>query len=236
MKKFLTLALLLPTLAFAQSNTEAIRKALSARLPHMPAISEVRATPFQGLYEIHSGDDIFYSDAQGRFVVQGQLIDLQAQRNLTQERLDQLSAVDYKALPFDDAFVIKRGKGERQLAVFADPYCGYCKRLERDLAGIDNITIHVFLYPVLGPQSTEQSQAIWCVKPAQRGQAWMDWMLKGTAPSAKGDCDTKALTRNLAFGRKHRIEGTPTLFFADGTRAPGALSAAQIEAQFAAIH
>ncbi|WP_242671304.1 DsbC family protein [Hylemonella gracilis] len=218
-----------------------IRKNLSARLPKMPAIDEVRALPLAGgtsLYEIRVGQDIFYTDAQGQHLIQGQIIDLQSQRNLTEERTEQLSAVRYQDLPFDDAFTIRHGKGERQLAVFSDPECGYCRRLERELADIDNVTIHVFLYPVLGQQSTEKAQAVWCTASDQRARTWQDWMLKGTPPAAQANCSQRtldALARNLEFGRKHRIQGTPTLFFANDVRAPGALSARQIEQQFASV-
>lgn len=217
----------------------AIRKSLGARLPKMPAIDEVRALPLAGgtsLYEVRVGQDIFYTDAQGRHLIQGQIIDLQSQRNLTEERTEQLSAVRFQDLPFEDAFTIRRGKGERQLAVFSDPECGYCRRLERELASLDNVTIHVFLYPVLGPQSTEKAQAVWCTASAQRGQVWLDWMLKGTPPAAQANCSQRTLdtlARNLEFGRKHRIQGTPTMFFANDARAPGALSARQIEQLFA---
>ncbi|EYC50228.1 disulfide isomerase [Hylemonella gracilis str. Niagara R] len=246
---FLTLAPVQPAQAQSKSSAAkgvqeptaaaAIRKNLAARLPQMPAIDEVRALPLTGgtsLYEVRVGQDIFYTDAQGRHLIQGQIIDLESKRNLTEERTEQLTAVRFQDLPFDDAFIIRRGKGERQLAVFSDPECGYCRRLERELAGIDNVTIHVFLYPVLGPQSTEKSQAVWCTAPAQRAQVWLDWMLKGTPPAAQANCPQRnldALARNLEFGRKHRIQGTPTLFFANDARAPGALSARQIEQQFA---
>ncbi|MGJ4749152.1 DsbC family protein, partial [Leptospira sp. SA-E8] len=131
--------------------------------------------------------DLFYTDAQGRHLIQGQIIDLQTQKNLTAERVDQLTAVNFKDLPFGDAFVIRRGKGERQLAVFSDPECTFCRELERELVKLDNVTIHVFLFPVLGPQSTEKAQAIWCAAPAQRAQAWLDWMLKSMPPTAAGN-------------------------------------------------
>lgn len=218
-----------------------IRKNLAARLPQMPTIDEVRPLPLAGnssLYEVRVGQDIFYTDAQGRHLIQGQIIDLESKRNLTEERTEQLTAVRFQDLPFDDAFIVRRGKGERQLAVFSDPECGYCRRLERELADIDNVTIHIFLYPVLGPQSTEKSQAVWCAAPEQRARTWQEWMLKGTPPAVQADCPQRslnALARNLEFGRKHRIQGTPTLFFANDLRAPGALSARQIEQQFATI-
>ena len=117
------------------------------------------------------------------------------------------------------------------MAIFSDPNCGYCKRIERDLAKLDNVTIHVFLYPVLGPGSTEKSRLVWCSK--ERSQAWLDLMLKDQLPSSAA-CDVQAIQRNLAFGQKLKVQGTPTLFFADGSRVPGAIDLAQIERQLAA--
>ena len=119
-----------------------------------------------------------------------------------------------------------RGNGKRKLAVFEDPNCGYCKRFERDLQKVDNVTIHMFLYPILGPESVEKSKNIWCAKDKQK--AWMDWMVRDVAPAA-AKCDTAAITRNVEIGRKYKITGTPTLLFADGSRVPGAIGAAQVE-------
>jgi len=129
-----------------------------------------------------------------------------------------------------DAFTMVRGNGKRRLAVFEDPNCGYCKRFERDLQGVDNVTVYLFLYPILGPDSTEKSRNIWCAK--DKAKAWLDWMVRDQSP-AKASCDSSALTRNTEFGRKHRITGTPTLIFNDGTRVPGAVPAAQVEKQLA---
>lgn len=221
--------------ATAHAQEAQIRKNLPKLLPEFPAIEEVRTTPIPGIYELRvDGSDLYYTDAQGRFLIQGDLLDLKDKRNLTKERESQLSTIAFKSLPFDDAFTIQRGNGSRQLAMFSDPNCGYCKRIERELMKFDDITIHVFLYPVLGPDSVVKARAVWCAK--DKGQVWLDWMLKSTPPpAAQGPCDTNALERNRAFGRQHKINGTPTLFFADGSRVPGAIDAVQLEKQFAAI-
>jgi thiol:disulfide interchange protein DsbC len=121
---------------------------------------------------------------------------------------------------------VVRGNGKRKLAVFQDPNCGYCKRFERDLQKVDNITIHMFLFPVLGPDSADKSRNIWCAR--DKGKAWLDWMVRDQLPAA-ASCDAAALARNLEFGKKHKITGTPTLVFADGTRVPGAIGAPQVE-------
>lgn len=224
------LAALLALGASAQEAT--LRKNLAERLPQLPAINEVSKTPIPGLFEIRVNDnEIYYSDAEGNYLIQGHLIDVRQKRNLTEERVDKLLAIDFKSLPFKDAFTVVRGNGARKMAIFSDPNCGYCKRIERDLARLDNVTIHVFLYPVLGPGSTEKSKLVWCAK--ERSQAWLDLMLKDQLPSSAG-CDVQAIQRNLAFGQKLKVQGTPTLFFADGSRVPGAIDLAQIEKQLAA--
>ena len=204
----------------------AIRKNLAERVPALTQIDEVRATPMPGLYEVRIGNDLLYSDAEGNYLIQGTLLDTRERRNLTEERIEKLTAIDFKDLRLEHAFTIVRGDGTRKLAVFEDPNCPYCKRFERDLEKIDNITIHTFLIPILGPDSTEKSRRIWC--SADRGKAWDDWMLRDVAPPSGPACDTAALDANLAFARKHNITGTPTLVFTDGRRVPGAINAQQI--------
>ena len=214
----------------ASAQESAIRKNLAERIPQLEKIDEVRPTPMAGLYEVRVGTDVFYSDAKGNFLIQGELIDTKARRNLTEDRIAKLSAIDFAALPLKDAFVTVRGNGKRKLVVFADPNCGYCKRFERDLQKVDNVTIHTFLYPILSPDSAEKSRNLWCAK--DRSASWDDWMLRDKTPAA-ASCDTAALQRNLAFGKKHKITGTPTLIFTDGTRVPGAIDAAALEKRLA---
>jgi thiol:disulfide interchange protein DsbC len=219
----------LAVLSFGAHAQEAtIRKNLSERLPSLPKIDEVRPAPIKGLYEVRvNQSEVFYTDAKGDFLIQGSIIDTQKRVDLTEERVNKLNAVAFKDLPLKDAFTIVRGKGTRKLAVFEDPNCGYCKRFERDLAKIDDVTVYVFLYPILGQDSLEKSRHIWCAK--DRAQAFQDWMTDSVTPSA-ANCDTSALQRNVEFGRKTRITGTPTVFFADGTRVPGAIGADRVEA------
>ena len=214
----------------ATAQEPAIRKTLAERIPQLEKIDEVRATPMGGLYEVRAGTDLFYTDAKGNFLIQGELIDTKARRNLTEDRINKLTAVDFNTLPLQDAFATVRGNGKRKLVVFADPNCGYCKRFERDLQNVDNVTIYTFLYPILSPDSAEKSRNIWCAK--DRNNAWNDWMLREKTPAA-ASCDTAALQRNLAFGKKHKITGTPTLLFANGARVPGAIGAADIEKRLA---
>ena len=221
-------ALALSFNASAQEST--IRKTLAERIPQLEKIDEVRSTPMAGLYEVRVGTDVFYTDAKGNFLIQGELIDTKARRNLTEDRIAKLSAVDFSALPLKDAFVTVRGNGKRQMVVFADPNCGYCKRFERDLQKVNNVTVYLFLYPILSPDSAEKSRNIWCAK--DRTTSLDDWMLRDKNPT-DASCDTAALQRNLAFGKKYKITGTPTVIFADGSRVPGAIGAPDLEKRLA---
>ena len=221
------LALALAGGAFAQEA--AIRKALAERLPQLPKIDEVTPTKINGLFEVrYGGTEILYSDDKGDFVfVNGSMVDTKTRTDLTESRIEKLLAVDFDKLPVKDAMVIKQGSGVRKMAVFVDPNCGYCKRFERDLVNLKDVTIYTFLIPILGPDSTAKSRDIWCSK--EPSVTWRSWMLDGVTPTKTMKCDTAAIDRNLAFAQQQRINGTPALFFADGTRKPGALPGDAVE-------
>ena len=223
------LALALPLIAAAQESV--IRKNLAERVPGLTDIDEVRKTPMNGLFEVRVGNEIFYTDAEGNYLLHGNLLDTKARKNLTEERIEKLTAIDFKELDLKNAFTIVRGNGKRKLAVFEDPNCGYCKRFEKDLQKVNNVTVHLFLIPILGPDSVEKSRQIWC--SADKAKAWSDWMQRDVAPKGNGSCNTDALTTNLDFARKYRITGTPTLVFESGTRVPGAINSQQVEELFA---
>jgi thiol:disulfide interchange protein DsbC len=217
--------------SLASANEAEIRKVLSERFPTIPKIDEVSKTPMPGLWEVRLGNEVMYTDERGQFLLQGELIDTSSRRNLTQERIDKLTAIDFATLPLKDAIVWKSGTGKRKLVVFADPNCGYCKRFERDLTNVKDVTVYTFLYPILGGDSSEKSKAIWCAKDPTA--AWRNWMIDGTnPPRLLGNCDSP-LERNTMLGRKHRINGTPAIVFEDGTRVPGAMGTAQIEQKLA---
>ena len=217
----------------AQAQEAAIRKNLVERLPTLPKIEEVSKTPMNGLFEVRvSGNDIYYTDADGSFLIQGSLIDTRVKKNLTEERLEKLNLVAFDSLPLSDAFTIVRGNGKRKMAVFEDPNCGYCKRFEKDLQKLDNVTIYHFLYPVLGEDSKTKSKNIWCAK--DKAKVWNDWMINGTTPPT-ANCDASAVDSVVAFGQKNRITGTPLLLFANGSRVPGAVPMAQVEKILAEI-
>ncbi len=226
-------SLLLSVSAFAATPQDAvISKNLKERLPNLPAIDEINKTAMPGLFEVRvNGTEIFYTDAEGQFLIQGSLFDTKNRVNITEERTTKLSAIDFSALPIKDAFTVVRGNGKRKIAVFEDPNCGYCKRYEREMQKVDNATFYMFLYPILGADSVTKSANLWCAK--DKAKAWQDFMVRDQA-IAPATCDTSALNRNVEFGKKYKITGTPTMFFVDGTRVPGAIDAAQVEKLLAA--
>ena len=224
-------ALFLANIAWADDG--AIRKNFAARQPTFPKIDEISATKIPGIYELRVGTDIFYSDALGDYLIEGHLVDTKTGSNLTEDRIAKLTAIDFASLPLKDAIVFKQGNGARKLVVFADPNCGYCKKFERELTQVSDVTVYTFLYPILGGDSAEKSRDIWCSK--DNTKAWRDWMVDGAAPAKSiGQCDVAALQRNAVMGRKHKVMGTPALVFEDGKRVPGAMAPEQIEKQLVA--
>jgi thiol:disulfide interchange protein DsbC len=213
----------------AFADEAAIRKNIAERLPDFPKPDEVSKTPIPGVYEIRIGTDILYTDEQGNYLIEGQMIETKSRLNVTEERISKLTAIDFKSLPLKDAMVWKQGSGERKLVVFADPNCGFCKKFERDLQTMNNVTVYTFLYPILGGDSPEKAKAIWCAK--DNTKAWREWMIKGTPVNNSPECDTSVLQRNVALGHKYKINGTPGLVFEDGHKLAGAMGNEALEKQ-----
>ena len=194
-------------------------------------IAAVRETPAKGIYEVVMGRNVAYTDEAGRYMIFGHLYDMKEQKDLTASVLEALNKVDTSLFPKEDAIKKVQGKGERTLFVFSDPDCPYCKRLEAELAKVDNVTIYTLLYPLEGlhPDARRKAEAIWCAK--DRAKAWEEFMANGKLPDASG-CETP-IDRNLRLGNTLGVNGTPTIIFADGAIAPGMLPAAEIERRLA---
>lgn len=226
----LLVAASLPALA----NEATIRKSITERMPNAPKIDEVRPAPMPGLWEVRIGNEVRYTDPTGSFLIEGELFDLKARKNLTEERVAQLNRIDFASLPFKDAVVWKNGNGKRRIAVFADPNCGYCKRFEKGLQELKDVTVYTFLIPILGGDSPEKTRAIWCAKDST--SAWLGWMLKGEQPAkAPASCDDAAIERNLALSRKIHVNGTPAILLEDGNRIPGAVGPVELEKRLQAL-
>lgn len=206
-----------------------LRQAFEARFPGSKVVS-VSKTPLPGIYEVVAdGNQLAYVDEKAEYLMMGEIIDLKARRNLTREKMDDLTRIRFDSLPLQNAIKFVKGAGKRQLAVFSDPDCPFCKKLEPELAKLDNVTIHVFPLPIasLHPEAGQRAKQVWCSK--DRAQAWLDLMLKGKQPGKASDCKNP-VSDNIALGQKLGISGTPTLVFANGKRVPGYIQADRIEA------
>ncbi|MBL0143629.1 MAG: DsbC family protein [Betaproteobacteria bacterium] len=222
------LALVLALPAFAQ-DLERVKADLKKKFPEAQ-IETTRKTGYAGLIEVTGGGEVFYTDEKTTFLLLGSLIDAKTRENVTEARVRKLSAVKFDSLPLESSIKIVRGNGSRRIAIFEDPNCGYCKRFEKDLAGVTDLTIHVFLYPILSPESATKSKAVWCAP--DRAKAWLDLMLKNADPDGATNCENP-IDKLVAYGREKRITGTPTIFFEDGERVPGAMPIAAFEKRLA---
>jgi len=210
-----------------QVKTE-IQKKLGANVK----VKSVSPAPVSGLYEVLVGNDIFYTDVSAKYLIQGEIIELATGKNITEQRQADLNRIKWSDLTPANAIKNVRGNGSRQLAIFSDPNCGYCKRLDKTLQQLDNVTIYTYLIPILSPDSAQKAKQIWC--SSDPNKVYMDWMVNGIAPSGKGDCATP-LDKNMAFAKTYGVTGTPTLFFTDGSRFPGAVQIADIEKKLSTL-
>ncbi|MGH8764755.1 MAG: DsbC family protein [Burkholderiales bacterium] len=229
--RFLLLLSLLSALP-AMADEADIRKAIEGKLG--VKVDSVQPTPLPGIFEVqfkaHDGTQILYADDKGGYLFTGSMIEAKSGRDLTEEKLTKLSAIDFDSLPLDLAVKIKRGNGKRVLAMFSDPYCPYCRRLEQVLLQIDDLTVYVFMYPVIRPDAADHSRAVWCSK--DRAKAWLDLAAadKPKVPAASPSC-ANPVDKVLELGRSLRVNGTPTIYFANGERASGGLQVGQLRAK-----
>jgi thiol:disulfide interchange protein DsbC len=225
MFKFFLLALL--TISTAWADETQVKDSLQKNYPQLGTIRQVTPSPIPGLYEVVTQDHLFYTDENVHYLIDGSIYDLKSMRNLTDERTRKMFAIKFDSLPLDLALKKVKGDGSRKLVLFTDPNCGFCKRLERELTQVDNITIYRLLYPVF-PGSDKKVRAVLCSK--NPNQAWDDLLQHNVLPPVPAaSCHPSQTAKVLALGEKMRVSGTPTLVFADGTVAPGYLPAAALE-------
>jgi thiol:disulfide interchange protein DsbC len=218
------LALFLTGIAFADDAE--LKKSIQAHFPDSE-IETLTLTPFEGLYEVVIGGEIFYTDKEAKYFFMGHVVDTKTRVSLTSERMQQIRdarRIEIDTLPLEHAIKAVKGNGKRTLIVYSDPNCPYCKRLEEELVDVTDVTIHTLLYPIL-KGSIATATAIWCA--SDRLKAWDDFMLRSVKPTGS-DCETP-LTKLLQSGQQNRVTGTPTLIFADGSIVSGMIPLAEIE-------
>lgn len=203
------------------ADEQAIRKSLGTRIPNAQIVS-IQKLPYSGLYEVavrRENDTAITTATPGQIMIVGTLIDLRADRNLTEERLRKLSAIDWNQLPFQWAITMRRGSGRREIAIFSDPNCPFCQKFEKERAEVNDITVHIFMWPVIKPESVRQARSVWCSK--DRAKAWNDLMLKRIEPAASTDCENP-IDELVAVGKRLGAASTPTWFLPNGEKYAGA--------------
>jgi thiol:disulfide interchange protein DsbC len=214
---------------FALANEANLKKAIEAAYPKFKVESVVK-TPYAGLYEVFMGGQIVYTDEKLTFLIaEGRLVDPKTKKDVTGERLEELTKIDFNSLPLDQAIKVVKGNGSRKLVVFSDVDCPFCKRLEQnELSNISDVTIYTFLYPIesLHPDAAAKSKLIWCA--SNRVKAWNDWNFNNKLPANAGNCEVP-LERIGELARKVGVTSTPTLIFSDGKRMLGAQPHKEIE-------
>jgi thiol:disulfide interchange protein DsbC len=217
----------------AADASDQVKAQAKKQFPDM-TVESVRKVPYGELYELNTGSEIVYTDEKVSYFLIGSLVDTKTRQNMTEARTKQINMVKFENLPLEHAIKIQRGDGSRKVAIFEDPNCGYCKKFERDLLAVSDISVYVFLYPILAADSMDKSKAVWC--SADQGKAWLDLMLKNAQPAvADAKCDATPVEKSLAFGRSKRVSGTPTIIFEDGDRIPGAMTREQFEKKLASL-
>lgn len=213
----------------AIANENDVKKALGPVLEELlgPGIKAegVRKVGIGNLYEIQIGGDLLYTDEKVSYLMTGDVLDVKAKKNLTDERKQKISQIKFSDLPLELAVKQVKGNGKRVLATFEDPNCSYCRKLAKELQGVNDVTIYTFLYPILSPDSSEKAKNLWCA--SDRVKAWNDLMIDSKSP-ASGNCEHPT-SKVVALGQKLNIRGTPTMFFADGSRVPGYMPVAMLE-------
>jgi len=232
MQKLLLLLVLSFSLPAIAGDAE-IRQSLEAKMGGSK-VDAIQPTPLPGIFEVRfmtrEGPQIVYTDEKGTYILTGSMIEAKSGRDLTEEKLTKLSAIEFDSLPLDLAIKIQRGNGKRVLAMFSDPHCPYCRRLEQTLLQIDDLTVYVFMYPVIRPDQADHSRAVWCSK--DRAKAWLDLAAadKPKLPTASPNCPNP-VDKVLELGRSLRVNATPTLYFANGERSSGGLQLNQLRAK-----
>jgi thiol:disulfide interchange protein DsbC len=217
----------------AQTQEASIKKLIEARLGEGAKVDSIAKTPYAGLYEVRIGSDILYTDAKADYLFVGRILDAKTHKDYTKSRIDDITKIKFSDLPLEAALKTVKGNGKRVIAVFEDPNCGYCKRFRQTLTEMDNVTVYTFMYNILAEDSAVKSKSIWC--SPDRAKAWDEWMLNGKLPGAAAANCTTPNEKVFELGRKLKITGTPTVFFTDGTRIPGAIDAKALEEKLASV-
>ena len=223
-KKTLALALASFISTLSLANVDTVKTNLTKQHPNLK-IENIQATEMKGIYSGSMDGQVVYVGEDTQHILIGSMFRLSDQKNLTKDLMLKQNSIDWKKLPLQDAVKMVRGNGKRQIAVFSDPNCPYCKQLETELTKLNDVTIYTFIYPIK-TQSIAVSKQVFCEKdPAL---AWSNLIAKGIQPSSKKTC-ANPIERNLSLGKSLALNGTPAIIFSNGFKMMGAYPAQEIE-------
>ena len=223
-KKTLAFALVSFISSLSLANVDTVKSNLSKQHPKLN-IENIQATDMKGIYSGSMDGQVVYLGEDAQHILVGSMYRLSDQKNLTQDLVLKQNSIDWKKLPLQDAVKSVRGNGKRQIAIFSDPNCPYCKQLETELNKLNDVTIYTFIYPIKN-QSIAVSKQVFCEKaPAL---AWSNLISKGIQPSSKKAC-ANPVDRNLSLGKSLGLNGTPAIIFSNGFKVMGSHPAQEIE-------
>lgn len=213
-------------IATADADEVAIRQAMAKSMPTMK-IDSVKPSEVKGLYEVIVGSNIFYVSEDGKYLLQGRLVDVAARKDLTEEKLNGTRKLAIEKIGKENMIVFKPKIAKYTVSIFTDIDCGYCRKLhsEIDQYLAQGITIQYLFFPRAGKGSDSYNKAVsvWCAK--DRNEALTN-AKKGNTPEAK-TCDNP-VDEHMQLGADFDVKGTPMIVSENGNIYPGYLPAKQL--------
>lgn len=201
------------------SSEEVIRATIIRTFPDME-ITDIKKSPATGLYEILLGPEVLYATADGRYILQGDLIDMQQKRNLSEEQRSHARENLLGSISADEYIEYSPAERKHTVYVFTDIDCGFCRKLHRDMAELNKLGIAVryLAFPRAGIDSVtyKQMESVWCA--VDRNKA-MNEAKQGMKVSEK-TC-VNPVARQYALGQDIGVRGTPAIFSEQGLSISG---------------
>lgn len=223
-KKTLAFALVSFISSLSLANVDTVKSNLTKQHPKLN-IENIQTTDMKGIYSGSMDGQVVYVGEDAQHILVGSMYRLSDQKNLTKDLVLKQNSIDWKKLPLQDAVKSVRGNGKRQIAIFSDPNCPYCKQLETELSKLNDVTIYTFIYPIKN-QSIAVSKQVFCEKDS--ALAWSNLISKGIQLSSKKNC-ANPVDRNLSLGKSLGLNGTPAIIFSNGFKVMGSHPAQEIE-------
>jgi thiol:disulfide interchange protein DsbC len=190
-------------------------------------VDAITATEIKGLYEVVAGGNIFYASEDGRYLIQGQMFDAIAKKNITETKLADVRKLALEKVGEKNMIIFKPETSKHFVSVFTDIDCGYCRKLhsEIDQYLAQGITVRYLFFPRAGKGSESYSKAVsvWCAADKQKA---LTAAKKGESQETK-TCDNP-IDQHMQLGESFGMTGTPMIVTEKGNVLPGYVPAAQL--------